>query len=357
MGKRIGVIMAGGAGERFWPLSRPGRPKQLLCLTDPNVTMLEEAVLRVQPLFGEEGVYVATSSPLRDPVLACGVVAEEKVLTEPARRNTLGAQCWVVASLLARGLEDATVAMLTADHMIGAPDRFRGSVTAAMDIAEDHGGIVTLGMPPDRPETGYGYIEEDPERTVQARDGRSARRSRSFREKPSEETAEQFLAAGHFLWNGGMFFFTLPTFLNELQNAQPDAHAATLATAQALKRGDVSEATRQFERLPNISIDYAVMERATDVYVLRADFPWDDVGAWDAMSRTRKQDANGNVVEGPAIVLESAGCVVLSEDPSITIGALGLRDVVIVATRDAVLVCPKHEAQRVRLLAQRHSER
>jgi mannose-1-phosphate guanylyltransferase len=247
--------------------------------------------------------------------------------------------------------------MLTADHLIGDSDRFRGSVTAAMDIAEDHGGIVTLGIPPDRPETGYGYIEEDPNSSIEARDGRRGRRSTSFREKPSEETAEQFLAAGNFLWNGGMFFFSLPTFLSELEAAQPEAHAATLATADALKRGETSEATKQFERLPNISVDYAVMERAQNVYVVRADFEWDDVGAWDAMSRTRTQDTDGNVIEGSAIVLDSAGCVVLSEDPNITIGALGLRDVVIVATRDAVLVCPKHEAQRVRLLAQRHAER
>jgi mannose-1-phosphate guanylyltransferase len=154
-----------------------------------------------------------------------------------------------------------------------------------------------------------------------------------------------------------MFFFTLPTFLAELEKAQPDAHAATLATADALKRGDLREATEQFERLPNISVDYAVMERAERVYVLRADFPWDDVGSWDAMSRTREQDEHGNVVEGAAILLESSDCVVLSEDPSVTIGALGLRDMVIVATRDAVLVCPKSEAQRVRLLAQKHAAR
>lgn len=355
MGKRIAVIMAGGSGERFWPLSRPDRPKQLLRLTDPEKTMLEEAVQRVEPLFGADGVYVATSAPLREPVLAQGILPAERILTEPARRNTLGAQCWVVANLLAQGYGDSAVAMLTADHLIGDAEKFRGSVAAALDIAEDFGGIVTIGVPPTRPETGYGYIEEDSSHVVTARTGRTGCRSKSFREKPSEETAEQFVAAGNFLWNGGMFFFTLHTFLAELEKAQPKAHEATLATAEALKAGDRRGATEAFERLPNISVDYAVMERARNVYVVRADFDWDDVGAWDAMSRTRPLDPQGNVVEGRAIVLESAGCVVLSEDPSTTIGALGLRDIVIVATRDAILVCPKHEAQRVRLLAQKHA--
>ncbi|MGV3618900.1 MAG: mannose-1-phosphate guanylyltransferase [Fimbriimonas sp.] len=351
MKKRVAIVMAGGSGERFWPLSRPGRPKQLLRLTDPDATMLEEAVNRVLPSFGKDGVYVATSTPLREPIVASGVVDEARVLTEPARRNTLGALAWIVATLVAQGLEDAVVAILTADHLIGDPERFRGCVEAAMDVAEDHGGIVTLGIPPTRPETGYGYIEEGDEE-IATRGGRTARRSTSFREKPSPQTAEEFVAAGRFLWNGGMFFFTVQNFLAELAHAQPDAHRATRATAEALGRGDHAEAVRHFEQLPNLSVDYAVMERAERVYVLRTDFPWDDVGAWDAMERTLPRDGDGNVVQGNAVVLESKGSIVINDDASILVGAIGLHDLVVVATKDSILVCPKEQAQRVRLITQ-----
>lgn len=352
MSKRVAVVIAGGSGERFWPLSRPGRPKQLLRLTDPNATMLEEAVRRVQPLCGAEGVYVATSAALRAPVLESGIVPEAQVWSEPARRNTLGALVWIVAQLIACGHEDASVAILTADHLIGDPEKFRGCVTAALDVAEDHGGIVTLGVPPTRPETGYGYIEENVEKSVPARDGRVAHRSHSFREKPSPQTAEEFLQAGCFLWNSGMFFFTVAQFLTELKHAQPEAYATTLAIVEALRRGDETDALKQFEQLPNLSVDYAVMERAERVFVLRTDFPWDDVGAWDAMERTLPQDEHGNVIQGDAVVLESHGCVVMNEGSEITVGTLGIRDLVVVVTNDAVLVCPKDQAQRVRLITQ-----
>jgi mannose-1-phosphate guanylyltransferase len=357
MATRVAVIMAGGSGERFWPLSRPGRPKQLLRLTDPAATMLEEAVARVEPQFGPGNVYIATSTPLRSAVIESGVVDESRVLSEPARRNTLGAQAWVIAQLLASGLDDASVAVLTADHYIGDPDRFRGCVAAALDVAEAEGGIVTIGIPPDRPETGYGYIENDSELSVQASDGRSVTRSKSFREKPSEETAHEFLAAGTFLWNGGMFFFTVASFLAELQKAQPEAYASTLAVAEALKQGDERLAVEHFEALPNISVDYAVMERAEKVFVVRADFPWDDVGAWDAMERTMPRSEEGNVVQGDAIVLDTRGSIVINESDGVVVGTLGIENLVVVATNDAVLVCPKGEAQRVRLLSQAFSSR
>lgn len=349
--------MAGGSGERFWPLSRPGRPKQLLCLTDPNATMLEEAVRRVQPLLGDNGVYVSASMPLRDPILASQVVASENVLTEPTKRNTLGAQCWVVACLTARGLGDASVAVLTADHLIGDAALFQGCVSTALEIAEIHGGIVTLGIPPTRPETGYGYIEEDVNQSVSTPSGRTAQRSSSFREKPSQTTAEEFLESGRFLWNSGMFFYTIPAFMAELKNAQPVSYEATLAMIEALKAGDEELATKEFEKLPNLSVDYAVMERAEVVYVLRTDFLWDDVGAWDAMERTLPLDVNQNAIQGNVIIQESRGSIVINENASTTVGVLGVTDVVVVVTGDAVLVCPKDQVQHVRNLARAAAER
>lgn len=344
--------MAGGSGERFWPLSRPDRPKQLLRLTNPDRNMLEEAVDRVLPLFATGRIYIATSNPLRCAIVEAGILAEPNIFAEPARRNTLGAQCWIVANLLASGLKDATLAILTADHMIGETDRFLEYVASAMEIAENAGGIVTLGIAPTRPETGYGYIEQELSGAPTTVGGKLAYHAKSFREKPSEETAEAFLEAGNFLWNSGMFFFTVRAFLEELQSAQPDAYHATLDTAAALEAGDTSAAARHFERLPSLSIDYAVMERAKNVTVVRADFPWDDVGTWDAMERTRERDAMGNVAEGRVLVVDSHDCIALGLNPKQKLGILGLRGMIIVASEDAVLVCHKRDAQHVRLLAQ-----
>jgi len=350
VGTRVAVVMAGGSGERFWPLSRPERPKQLLRLTSDTQTMLEEAITRVDAVSTDGLVFVATSSSLAEAVRGSGAVAPDRILAEPTRRNTLGGVCWVLANLLARGLADASVAIVTSDHLIGSPERFRDTVTVALQTAEQEGGIVTIGIRPTRPETGYGYIETSAEGTAEVA-GRAVLRSLRFREKPSAETAEEFVRAGNFLWNGGMFFFTVPAFMGELQAAQPDAHAATLAMAAALRAGDEREAIRQFESLPSISVDYAVMERAERVWVVPADFPWDDVGAWDALDRSFPADERGNVVRGEVVLIDVDGCVVVNDDPTAVVGVLGVQNVVVVNTPQGVLVCPKEQAQRVREVA------
>jgi mannose-1-phosphate guanylyltransferase len=351
---RVAVVMAGGSGERFWPLSTPQRPKQLLRLTRPDATMLEEALERVAPLVGREGAFVATSEALSPLVRESGIVTEERILGEPARRNTLGCIVNVAAHLIARGLGEATVAIVTADHLIGDADRFRASVEAAMATAETRRALVTIGMPPTRPETGYGYIEVDPAGAEEIA-GREVFPARRFREKPSLETAREFLEQGGFYWNGGMFFFTLPTLLEEMDAACPEASDVTRRMAEAIGAGDRAAAVEAFEELPNLSIDYALMEKARRVYVVPADFPWDDVGAWDSLERCFGRDEAGNVCRGRAVLIDTEGCVVVNDDPDQVVGALGVRDLVVVATRDAVLVCPKSEAQRVKEIVARLS--
>ncbi len=339
--------MAGGSGERFWPLSRPDRPKQLLKLTDPNQTMLEEAVNRISPLVGSD-TFISTSAALQSIIADAGVVSKDQVLAEPARRNTLGALVWVAASLLSRGIENATVAVLTADHKIEDPDRFRATVGAAMDVAESTGGLVTLGITPDRPETGYGYIEVDRSSTAKASDGREAYRSRRFLEKPSLDTAKEFLASGNHLWNAGMFFYTLTGFVSALAATNQAAHEILHEITEKLKSGDHHHAVKAFENLPNLSIDFAVMEKAPSVYVVPSDFPWDDVGAWDALERSLEADGDGNVLQGRVIALDSNGCVLVNDDDQKVVGVVGITDLIVVATRNAVLVCPKSQAQRVK---------
>ncbi|MHB8636264.1 MAG: mannose-1-phosphate guanylyltransferase [Fimbriimonadaceae bacterium] len=345
---RVAVIMAGGSGERFWPLSRPDRPKQLLRLSNPTATMLEEAVERITPLCGATHVYVSTSAKLAPHIVAAGVIPASQVLAEPIKRNTLGALVWSTAALFAQGCgPETSVAILTADHRIAPPAAFRACVEDALAIAETEGGLVTIGIRPDRPETGYGYIEAD--LTAPRGAGFAAL---SFREKPDLATAEAFLAAGSFLWNSGMFFFTLREFVKALEETQPEVRVALDRIAECLGTGDDNAAERHFEKIKSESIDYAVMERAQKVSVVPSRFDWDDLGAWDALERSMPLDAAGNVSEGAAILIDSEGNVVYNDDPSKTVAILGMRDVIVVSTKDAVLVCPKSHAQRVKEIVQ-----
>lgn len=340
--KRIAVIMAGGAGERFWPVSRLSRPKQLLKLGRPDMSLLEEAVERAAPIVGKENVFVATGKSVEEPIRASGAVDPENVWVEPLKRNTLGALCWVAANLLATEGEDVSMAILTADHRITPAKDFQKCVELALSVAEERGALVTIGIRPDRPETGYGYIELNT--STERLPG--VLEAKSFREKPDLETAEEFLKEGRFLWNSGMFFWTLKDFLRELKQAQPETHRITLEMAELIRDGKSAEGA--FEQLPNISIDFAVMEKAGKVAVVVSTFEWDDVGAWDALERTFESDHTGNVTFGDAALIDAEGCVIYNDSDEIIVRVLNVKDLLIVVTKDAVMVCPKSDAQRVR---------
>ena len=346
-GRRVAIVMAGGSGERFWPLSTPGRPKQLLKLTNPDRTMIEEAVDRLVPVVGLDNVYISTTKPLAGPIAAAGVVDEDRILAEPLRRNTLGALVWIVASLVARGHDDVSVAIVTADHAIGDAERFAGTLVASLQAAESTGGLVTIGVTPVRAETGYGYVERNESLAVDLPEGRVAHAASSFREKPDAPTAEEYVATGRFLWNAGMFFFTVDGFRLALLKTQPQAADILETVAKRLAAGDEAGAEAAFAELESISFDYAVMERADTVHIVESDFPWDDVGAWDALERTMDADEAGNVVVGPAATLDTQNCVVYNET-DLAVGVCGVEGVVVVVTPSGVLVCRKEDVQRVR---------
>lgn len=345
MQKRVAVIMAGGSGERFWPLSRVSRPKQLLRLTDPRLTLLEEAVQRIEPLVGSDSVFVITGKHLEAPIRESGALKEECILAEPMKRNTLGALVWVAANWLANGDTEVTFAILTADHKIGDASAFRETVRTAMDTAELTGALVTCGVTPTRPETGYGYVELD--RGQSATTG--AIKALGFREKPDAKTATEYVQSGKFLWNSGMFFYTLQTFLTELEHSHPEAFAITHRIAQALAVGDMGLAETAFADLPNLSIDYALAEKAKQIYVVESGFAWDDVGAWDALSRSLGiEDENGNVALGNSLVIDSRNAIIYNDVDTIIAATVGMDDVVLVVTPDAVLLCKQSESQRVK---------
>ena len=350
--KRIAVIMAGGAGERFWPVSRLSRPKQLLKLGRPDMSLLDEAVERAAPIVGKENLYIATGKTVETPIRESKAVTNENIWVEPMKRNTLGALCWVAANLLAKEGKQVSMAVLTADHRITPSKDFQKCVRLALDTAEKEGALVTIGIRPDRPETGFGYIElvEKPE------DLKGIFRAKSFREKPDQATAEEFVSEGRFLWNSGMFFWTLESFLRELEMAQPQAHELTVKMAQALEMDAIEQAERHFESLPDISIDFALMEKAEKVMVVASTFDWDDVGAWDALERTFEGDDARNVAFGDASLIDSEGCVIYNDSNEILVSVLNVKDLLVVVTKDAVMVCPKSDAQRVREIVQKLKE-
>ncbi len=352
---KVCLIMAGGSGERFWPLSRQSRPKQLLTLTHPRLNLLEETVARIEPLISADHAYIATSRQLYETIRAGGAgVPVENVWAEPCKRNTAGCLAYATARLMARygkSADDLTVAVLSADHAIPDHDGFLKAVDRALETAAQADCLVVMGARPTRPESGYGYIEIPETDPLLAGDAVSpVYRVERFREKPSRETAKDFIATGRFYWNTGMFFWTLPRFMTELEAASP-AHAAAIpAMATAMAAGDEGEVDAIFASLENISIDYALMEKARQVAMVPADFGWDDIGAWDALDRSRSSDAAGNVLVGDPVVIDSRNCIVYNASGSekTAVALVGVDHLVVVVTDDGVLVVPKDRAQDVR---------
>lgn len=353
---RAGVIMAGGAGERFWPLSRRLRPKQLLALTHPKKSMLAQAVSRLAPVVDPKHIYVVTGEQLIDPIRrACVGVPDANVIAEPCKRNTSGALAYVVARILADYGEAARtidMAVTTADHLITNSDRFAEVAEAALEAAVAHDALATIGIVPTRPETGYGYIQTAG-RPLPLPSGRAnvpVYEVRAFHEKPNREQAEDFIASGLYFWNSGMFFWQIGTFLNELEAAQPILAQATLDMAEAVSAGEAARMRAIFEGLEDISIDYALMEHAKHVVMAQANFYWDDVGSWPALERALPHDAAGNVTVGDPLLLNCEECIIYNEagQETIAVSVIGMDEVVVVVTRDAVLVAPKDCAQDVR---------
>jgi mannose-1-phosphate guanylyltransferase len=337
--------MAGGSGERFWPVSTQARPKQFLRLGRPDKTLLAEAIDRAAAAVGLENVLIVTGRHLASASLGENKgLKPEAVIAEPCKRNTTGCLAWVASRLIAEAPEawpHTTMAVLTADHRIEPAEEFVATVDAALDTAESTGGLVTIGIRPDRPATGFGYIEAgDPVG--------QARKVLRFTEKPDLATAEEFLRRGNYLWNSGMFFWTLAAFMAELERTQPGIAAKVREMAGHMAQGETALAEKAFESLPDVSIDYALLERAERVYVVESRFEWDDLGSWDALSRSLPADPNGNVAVGPVRCLDASGNIVYSEGTGAEVCLLGVSGLVVVVTQDAVMVCPKERAQEVK---------
>ncbi len=337
------IVLAGGSGERFWPVSSRERPKQFLDLAGEGRSLLRAAWERAQALAGPGRAFLSTLPHLREASLAeCPGLSPERCLVEPDRRDTAGALLWAMACLAAQGADAEGVAILTSDQRIGPDEAFFEDVRRALELAEEIEGLAVIGIRPTRAETGFGYIEL-------GEPAGPGRRVLRFREKPNQETAEEFAASGRFLWNAGMFFWTAAAFRRELAQAQPEMAEAFDRMASALAGGREEEAVEAFRSLPKLSIDYALMERAERVGVVEARFQWDDLGTWEALSRSLAADGRGNVSLGSAMGLEAERCIIHA--PGYEVSLLGVEGLVVVVHEGRVLVMPRERAQDLKKLA------
>lgn len=343
---RIGVILAGGSGERFWPLSRRSRPKQLLKLADPSCSMLQQAVDRILPLFPAERIFVVTGEHLLETIQTAGIgIPVENVVAEPAKRNTAGALVYAAAVLLARygNPEQCTMAVFTADHRIEPGDIFREDVSEALSQVEKSGGLAVIGIPPDRPATGYGYIE------VQKGGSGRVVPVKAFREKPDAERASTYVKSGRHYWNSGMFFWRLDEFLRELEAAAPMMAEAVPELAELIRSGSRVKVQERFASLENISIDYALMEKAQSVWMVPAQFQWDDLGTWESLRRVSEPDTTGNVTSGDPVLVNTRNSIVVNEPGAdrMAVVVVGMENVVVAVTDDGVLVVPADRSEDV----------
>jgi mannose-1-phosphate guanylyltransferase len=333
--------MAGGSGTRFWPRSRERVPKQLLPIAGRR-SLLADTLVRVRPLVPVRQVWVVTAAGHAAAVRRESKgVARGHVLVEPEGRNTAAAIALAALHLAAES-PDAVMAVLPADHVVGDEDAFRATLAAAMDVAATSDRLVTIGVPPAYPETGYGYIQLGERLAVAAGEVHAVAR---FLEKPDRDRAAALIAGGDVLWNAGMFAWRVECILAELRRHLPDL---VRALETALRRGTAAALARAYRGLPSVSIDTGVLERAERVAVVRATFPWSDVGSWAAVADLWRDGDGPNAVRGTAIVVDSDGCVV--DAGSRLVALIGVKNLVVVDTPDALLVCPTERAQDVRLV-------
>ena len=336
--KKTALIMAGGKGERFWPQSRMDMPKQFLSLTGDGSTMIQLTVDRIKSLVALEDIFIATNENYRELVKSqLPGLPEENILCEPIGRNT--APCiGLGAAHIARKYGDALMLVLPSDHLIKYTSIFCQTLEDACAVAEQGDNLVTLGITPNTPDTGYGYIKFDPERT-QSR----AYAVERFVEKPDLETAKKYLMSGEYLWNSGMFIWRTSVILDNLRAHLPEMYAGLERIGEAIGTPEYEETLeKEFRAFKSVSIDYGVMEKAKNIYCLAGNFGWDDVGSWLAVGRIRKTNELGNVVNGNVVTIDTKRSIIQGGDK--LIAAVGLRDIIVVDTDDAILICDKDSA-------------
>lgn len=344
--KHYAVVMAGGRGERFWPAGRLARPKQLISFGRER-TMLEDTVQRLFPLFSAENILVVTGSAYAEQVAGLLPLPPENIISEPDRRNTTG--CIALAAAEIRRREkggNAIMTALPADHVITPVPAFHSTLRLAEKSALG-GKLVTVGIIPTRPDTGYGYIKT----------GRSIEPGvfevEQFKEKPDAATAREYFLSGNYRWNGGIFVWQNDVIIENIARNLPEV--GRFIEEYAAAEDHIGYLKENFSSLPSVAVDYAVLERSNEISCVEGSFYWNDLGSWSSLFELDAPDEDGNVSRGKNILVDTRHCVVCGDDSTL-IGVIGMRDAAIIKSGNGVLVCPLSEEQNVREIIRRASE-
>lgn len=354
---KTAVIMAGGSGERFWPLSKKTKPKQLLKLINENKTMLEDSIERVLGIIPAENIFIITSKLIVDNIKAeISLIPSENIIAEPFKRNT--APCLALASAIIKSKfrneiksnEKIVTAVLTADHVMTPIEKFQQDVNSALDYAANNNSIVTIGIVPTKADTGFGYIELG-ENLVKDENANIST-VKSFKEKPNFETAKMYFESNNYYWNSGMFFYDLNYFNSELSTHLPnvggkiDEMVKIINVSQSIEIG-VENTNLIFEKMPDISIDYGLMEKTSKVAVVKSNFSWDDLGSWDSIEKYLEV-RDHNYIKGNSETVDSKGNIIYNYSNDKLISLVGVDDLIVVNSDDVILILPKDKAQDVK---------
>ncbi|MHC1737496.1 MAG: mannose-1-phosphate guanylyltransferase [Ignavibacteriaceae bacterium] len=338
---KYAVIMAGGVGSRFWPRSREKNPKQLLKIIGEN-SMIADTVNRLEGIVERKNIFVVTNRLQKEEMLKqLTGIPKENIIEEPFGRNT--APCIGLAALFVDKVEkDGVMIVLPADHLIQDKEIFRKTLTAGAEYAYELKGLVTIGIPPTRPETGYGYIQID-DRGVKE----NLFKVYTFAEKPNLATAERFLESGDFLWNSGMFIWRADTILTEMQMFMPELYKDLMGLKKFLGTPEFAEKlSLMYGQLRGISIDYGIMEKSHKVYLIKGEFAWSDVGSWEEVYQLTPKDGNGNAVTGKVFLENTKDSFIYSPDKFTAV--IGAENLLVINTPDALLVCKREMSQDVK---------
>ena len=339
------VIMAGGKGERFWPKSRTNLPKQFLSLTNDGKSMIQHTVERLEGLVELENVYVVTNKLYEDLIVEhIPNLPLENIIIEPEAKNT--APCIGLAAIyIAKKNPESKMIVLPSDHLIKFNEIFLDTLRSALEVVEDDGNIVTIGITPNYPETGYGYINF--KKGVSPHEITNAYEVLRFVEKPDLERAKQYLTSGEYLWNSGMFIWKVSTILKCFEDLLPEIYTGLKEIEDTISTDKYSDTLiKVFSEIPSESIDYGIMEKANNIYVIPGNFGWDDVGSWLSLERINNTNQDGNIISGNVVTVKTKNSIIQGSKK--LIATIGLEDIIIVDTDDALLICNKDNTQEVK---------
>lgn len=339
--KTYGLIMAGGGGTRFWPLSRKRVPKQLLNL-DGKEVMINETIDRLCGIVEKEDIFIVTNEEQVDltRIITDDRVLSDHILAEPSARNTAACIGYGAIEILKKH-GDGIMCILASDHYIKNEDAFREVLKKAIETVKETDGLVTIGIKPTFPSTGYGYIKNE------SISGKEYKNVIEFVEKPDIDRANAYIESGNYAWNSGMFVWKASTIMKYFEKLLPDIYDKLMIIMEAMGTASETDVINAiYETIPKISIDYGIMERADSVYMLEGDFGWNDIGSFDALPTLYDCDDKGNVVRGESVLIDSMDNIVISEKK--LIACVGVENLIVVDTEDALLVCAKDRAQDVK---------